>query len=341
MAVATTALLVGGAVAAAGVAESRKARKAAERAGRGQEAAAQSGQQEISRQFDITQENLAPFLQTGQDALNQQRILLGLGSLPPEEVQAAVGAGQPLTPDQSTPTELPGQTSKIASAVRGATGFGFGRSGGDPNSPAGIALRNKIGSGARPIAVEEATATPPGIQPGVTIDNATQQVIPTEPQLTPEEEQQQLFDRLSQSPGQQFIRKRQERALLRNASAIGGLGGGNVRTALQEQGTNFALQDIQNQFGRLGQLAGQGAAAGTNIGQFGAQSAGAGAQLGIQGAQARASGDLASQQIRGQGIGQIANIVGQFAGGGFGGGGGGTPNAPVIPPSVGPGQFFT
>lgn len=85
--------------------------------------------------------------------------------------------------------------------------------------------------------------------------------------------QQASFDAMQNSPGQQFLRDRAQKNLLRNSSAIGGLGGGNVRSALVEQGVGFAQQDLQNQFGRLGQLAGQGQNAATSIGQFGQQSA--------------------------------------------------------------------
>ncbi len=52
---------------------------------------------------------------------------------------------------------------------------------------------------------------------------------------------------LSESPAQQFIRQRSERALLRNSAALGGLGGGNVRSALTEEAAGFALQDVDNQ----------------------------------------------------------------------------------------------
>jgi|TARA_R110000823_G_C15945532_1_gene500944 hypothetical protein len=87
------------------------------------------------------------------------------------------------------------------------------------------------------------------------------------------EAQQASFAAMQDSPGQQFLRARAQKNLLRNSSAIGGLGGGNVRSALVEQGVGFAQQDLQNQFGRLGQLAGQGQNAATSIGQFGQQSA--------------------------------------------------------------------
>jgi hypothetical protein len=83
------------------------------------------------------------------------------------------------------------------------------------------------------------------------------------------EAQQAAFAAMENSPGQQFLRDRAQKNLLRNSSAIGGLGGGNVRSALVEQGVGFAQQDLQNQFSRLGQLAGQGQGAANSIGQFG------------------------------------------------------------------------
>lgn len=132
--------------------------------------------------------------------------------------------------------------------------------------------------------------------------------------LSGEEAQQAAFTQLEESPGQRFLRQRQQRALVRNASAIGGLGGGNVRTALQEQAAGFAQQDIQNQFGRLGQLAGQGQSSAVSVGQFGAQSAANQANLGIAGAEARASGLLGARQAEAQGFEQFTRGVGQVAG---------------------------
>lgn len=126
--------------------------------------------------------------------------------------------------------------------------------------------------------------------------------------LSGEEAQQASFSALSDSPGQQFIRQRAQRNLLRNASAIGGLGGGNVRSALVEQGAGFASQDIQNQFGRLGQIAGQGQAAGVSSGQFGASSTGNVANLRQIGSEARASGILGAQQAQSQGASNIVKL---------------------------------
>lgn len=136
--------------------------------------------------------------------------------------------------------------------------------------------------------------------------------------LRGDREQLTALRNLRESPGQLFLRLRQQRALVRNASAIGGLGGGNVRTALQEQATGFAQQDLQNQFGRLasivrpaGNTAGNTAA---QLGQFGAQSAANIANLGIAGSEARASGILGKQQAGTQATNQLLQVAGIAAG---------------------------
>ena len=126
--------------------------------------------------------------------------------------------------------------------------------------------------------------------------------------------QTQAFAGLQESPGQKFIRDRARKNRVRNASAIGGLGGGNIRSALSEQEVGFAAQDLQNQFGRLGQIAGQGQSAGTSIGQFGAQTAGNIANLGIAGSEARASGILGGAQAESQFTNSLLNLGGQLGG---------------------------
>lgn len=129
------------------------------------------------------------------------------------------------------------------------------------------------------------------------------------------EAQAAAFAAMENSPGQQFLRDRAQKNLLRNSSAIGGLGGGNVRSALVQQGVGFAQQDLQNQFGRLGQLAGQGQSAANSIGQFGTQVAG-NIQQGLNmSGQARASGILGVQQANAQqqqGMQQTAATVASF-----------------------------
>lgn len=194
------------AVAGATVVSSHLGSKAAGEAAEAQTEAAEAGAAEQRRQFDITQQQLAPFREAGVTALGQQQALLGLG--------------------------------------------------------------------------------------------------------TPEE-QQQAFAAFAESPGQQFLRSQQERALLRSASAIGGLGGGNVRTALQQQAFGRAQTDYQNQLNRLAALSGTAQTAATDIGQFGAQAAGNIAQLQAAGGAARASGILGQQQAIQQGISGLTGIAAQ------------------------------
>lgn len=77
--------------------------------------------------------------------------------------------------------------------------------------------------------------------------------------------QRQAFEQFSASPEQQFIRDQQEQAILRNASATGGLGGSRVLEALQGAAAGRASQNISSRFSRLGQVASQGVQAQTNI----------------------------------------------------------------------------
>lgn len=131
--------------------------------------------------------------------------------------------------------------------------------------------------------------------------------------LSGQEAQQAALGGLEVSAGQQFIRDRAQKNLLRNQAAIGGLGGGNVRTALVEQGAGFAQQDIQNQFGRLGQIAGQGQAATTAGAQIGGQISQGIANTQFAAGQNRAGAIQQQSNIQQQTIGGLANVAGQFA----------------------------
>lgn len=137
--------------------------------------------------------------------------------------------------------------------------------------------------------------------------------------LSGEEAQQQAFAGLAESPGQQFLRDRAQKNLVRNASAIGGLGGGNVRSALVQQGVGFAQQDYGNYYNRLAGISQTGQTTGAQLGQFGAQSAtNISNLLGVAG-QARASGILGQQQAYSQGIGQLVGLGSMYFGGQSGG----------------------
>ena len=61
-----------------------------------------------------------------------------------------------------------------------------------------------------------------------------------------------------ESPGQKFLRERAERTLLRNASATGNLGGGNILEALQEQAIGIASGQLSERKRNLAGVAGAG-----------------------------------------------------------------------------------
>ncbi len=127
--------------------------------------------------------------------------------------------------------------------------------------------------------------------------------------------QQQAFQAFQESPGQAFLRERGQQAILRGASATGGLGGARVQQALQQQGIGFAQQDLQNQLARLGGIAGQGQTVTSNIAGLGAGTAANIGSLLQAGGQAQASGILGAQQARGQFMGQIGSgLVGGVMG---------------------------
>lgn len=117
--------------------------------------------------------------------------------------------------------------------------------------------------------------------------------------------QQEALQQFQESPGQSFLRERGEQAILRQASATGGLGGARVQEALQQQGIGFAQQDLQNQLARLAGMAGQGQAVTGNIAQLGAGMAANVGNLAMQGGQAQASGILGAQQAQARPLSMI------------------------------------
>jgi hypothetical protein len=117
--------------------------------------------------------------------------------------------------------------------------------------------------------------------------------------------QQEAFDNFNSSPGQQWLQDRGQRAITRNAAALGGLGGGNVQKALMQYGQGMAQQDFDNQFNRLGGISNQGFQAtqlqsgiAQNQGQAGMNAGMAAADLNYNSGQNYASGRTrAGEQI--------------------------------------------
>lgn len=110
-----------------------------------------------------------------------------------------------------------------------------------------------------------------------------------------------------------------EESILQNASATGGIRGGNTQGALYEHGENTLASVIERQLAGLGGLSGTGVNTATNLGNLGANMAGQiGTSLGNIGA-AQAGGILGKQNVNNQLVQSIQNIFARMFAGGMGG----------------------
>lgn len=80
-------------------------------------------------------------------------------------------------------------------------------------------------------------------------------------------------------PSLQYQREQAEKALTRNAAAMGGLGGGNVRKALVREAVDRSRMSFNDRIAQLGNIAAQGLQAAGQIGQLRGQEGLAGANL--------------------------------------------------------------
>lgn len=126
--------------------------------------------------------------------------------------------------------------------------------------------------------------------------------------------QQQAITALQGSPQFQALQQQGENAILQNASATGGLRGGNVQGALAQFRPALLSSLIDQQYSRLGGLTSIGQNAAAGVGNAG-MSTGANVStlLGQQGA-AQAAGALGQAQAYGGTISGLANIGGQYFG---------------------------
>jgi len=129
--------------------------------------------------------------------------------------------------------------------------------------------------------------------------------------------QQQAIDALKSSPYFTSMLKTGEDSILANASATGGLRGGNTQAALAQFSPSLLAQTIQQQYQNLGGLTSVGQNAAAGVGNAGMTTAnGVGAALQQQGA-AIAGGELA----QGKANAALWNLPGQALGAFFGAGG--------------------
>ena len=104
-----------------------------------------------------------------------------------------------------------------------------------------------------------------------------------------------------------------ENSILANASATGGLRGGNVQGALGQFSPMLLSQLIQQQYSNLGGLAGMGANAAAGVGQAGLQTGANTANLLQQQGAAQAGGTLAAGNLNSNIFGTLMQGLGAYA----------------------------
>ena len=115
------------------------------------------------------------------------------------------------------------------------------------------------------------------------------------------------------------LAKQGETGILQNASATGGLRGGNVQAALSQFRPNLLAQLINQQYSRLGGLTTVGQNSAALTGSAGMQTGTDIANLLAQSGAAQAGGYLAAGKAEANQWGNVAGAVGQFGAlGGFG-----------------------
>lgn len=128
------------------------------------------------------------------------------------------------------------------------------------------------------------------------------------------EEQAAFVAQQEQSPIFQALAQQGEQAILQQASATGGLRGGNIQGALAQFRPQLLNQFLEQQYERLGGLTQLGQQSAAGVGASGLTSATNIAELLAQGGAARAGATLGSAQAFGQGLGNLATIGGMYLG---------------------------
>jgi len=124
------------------------------------------------------------------------------------------------------------------------------------------------------------------------------------------EEQAAFVQQQEQSPIFQALARQQEEAILQNASATGGLRGGNVQGALAQFRPALLNQFLTQQYERLGGMTALGQRSAAGVGAAGQESAGAIGDLLAQMGAAQAGAKLGSAQA----WGNVLSLPAQFAG---------------------------
>ncbi|MFA6064026.1 MAG: hypothetical protein WC736_15665 [Gallionella sp.] len=132
--------------------------------------------------------------------------------------------------------------------------------------------------------------------------------------LSGPEAQQKAIDELQNSPQFLAMTQQGENAILQNASATGGLRGGNTQGALAQFRPRLLSEVIQNQFSNLGTITSTGANAAGGLANAGATNASQIAALMQQFGAAQAGGAMGAGQAQSTLGGAILGGTGMLAG---------------------------
>jgi len=132
---------------------------------------------------------------------------------------------------------------------------------------------------------------------------------------------QSAIEALKNSPMYQSLFNNGQEAILQNASATGGLRGGNTQFALANFGRDTLSQVLSDQFARLGGLAGLGQNAAGSIASLGQNKANQISSLFQQSGNAQASSALTNAGIWAGTLNNLVPLINKITGGSAGSGG--------------------
>lgn len=240
----------------------------------------------LEQQQQQTQRLMAPYIQAGQGSLFEMLALSGV----------AVPA-QPVTPQGIVPT----QTSQYdqASLLPGASVDASGRT--TPTQPGQMGILGGRAGAMKPSGT--------GFTP---IESATSPYAG----MTGEQAQQVAISKIAESPLLQELMAQGEQAMLQQASATGGLRGGNIQGALAQYRPQMLKNAIDEQYARLAKLSGGGLTATSNLPMInaGARPISGAADYITQLGDIEAERQLSQAETQGQLYGDIAGGLGTAAG---------------------------
>ncbi|MGD8785782.1 MAG: hypothetical protein PVJ60_00025 [Phycisphaerales bacterium] len=236
--------------------------KAAEGAANAQKSGAKNALAEEQRQFDLQfgeyqrkqqlleqqneqiRQNLAPYIQSGQGALFEMMALSGVAIPTPAIVPQGFNAPASSIIDQKKLLPAPSA----------------------PQEPGKLGIMKNISGTVTPQPIVQGFTTQHPHRSGLGGTQAGPLPVtpaPTSPYagMTGEQAQATAIDRIANSPILQELTRQGEEAILQNASATGGLRGGNVQGVLARYRPQMLQQEIDKQYARLGGLSGMGQSA--------------------------------------------------------------------------------